>query len=139
MATPKQQAAAKAVIENLHSDKPKPVGEVLENVGYGQISQSPSRILESKGFLEAVNELGLTEELITTSLVEDIKAKAGNRVQELKLGAEVLRMVKREDDSPKQAGNTYNFLFSPETQADVKAIEDRIKARLTQPHVETME
>ncbi len=26
--------------------------------------------------------------------------------------------------------NTYNFIFSPETQADVKNIEDKIKARL---------
>lgn len=29
---------------------------------------------------------------------------------------------------------TYNFLFSPETQASVKLIEDQIKARLMQSH-----
>lgn len=32
---------------------------------------------------------------------------------------------------------TYNFVFNSETQADVKALEEKIKARLLNPHVET--
>lgn len=35
-----------------------------------------------------------------------------------------------------QSLNTYNFIFSPETQADVKAIEDKLKSRLMQNHVQ---
>lgn len=38
-------------------------------------------------------------------------------------------------EAPKsEGGNTYNFLFSPETQADIKALEDKIKARLLNKH-----
>lgn len=32
--------------------------------------------------------------------------------------------------------NTYNFLFSPEVQADVKELEAKIKARLVKPNVQ---
>lgn len=41
-----------------------------------------------------------------------------------------------EEPNQKPTGNTYNFIFSPEVQSDVKAIEDRIKARLIKPHVQ---
>ena len=37
--------------------------------------------------------------------------------------------VENPEDKPKSS-NTYNFLFSAETQAEVKLIEDRIKAQL---------
>ena len=30
--------------------------------------------------------------------------------------------------------HTYNFIFSPETQSDIREIEERLKARLIQPH-----
>lgn len=42
--------------------------------------------------------------------------------------------IENMEDKPKTQ-NTYNFIFNPETQAEVKLIEDRIKARLTQKHV----
>lgn len=34
-----------------------------------------------------------------------------------------------------EGGNTYNFLFSPEAQADIKELEDKIKARLLNKNV----
>jgi len=137
MPTPKQRLAAKAVIENLSGNNPLPTGQVLENVGYGSIVQDPKRILESIGFKQALYDLGLTEELITTSLVEDIKEKPKARLGELKLGAEILGMVKREDETPKsQNNNTYNFIFSKEVQTEVKQIEDKIKSMLIKPHVQ---
>src|ERR1700753_4276924 len=115
--TPRQKKAAKAIVENLQKSKPKPTGEVLESVGYGTIVQDPQRITQSIGFKLALAEYGLTEELITTSLVEDIKAKPKQRVKELGLGAEILGMKKREEEpEKKQGGNTYNFIFSPEVQ-----------------------
>lgn len=42
------------------------------------------------------------------------------------------------DETVKQnsQGNTYNFLFSSETQADVKSIEDKIKSRLINQNVQ---
>jgi len=134
--TVKQRRAAKAVAENVLADKPKNLGVILADIGYSKgITETPSIVTESIGFKKALNDLGLTEDLITTSLVSDIQGKPQNRLGELKLGAELLGMVKREDDTPKNpSGNTYNFLFSSETQAEIAEIESRIKARLTQNH-----
>ena len=41
-------------------------------------------------------------------------------------------------EKPQQV-NTYNFLFSAETQADVRDLEDKIKMRLLQKHEPTKE
>lgn len=72
---------------------------------------------------EIVFELAETSEVDSVRLnaAKDILDRTGHKVP---------------DEVPKVSSvNTYNFLFSAETQADVKAIEDRIKARLIQPHV----
>lgn len=136
--TPRQRKGAKAVIENLTSENPKSLGAVLDSVGYGKIVQDPQRITESPGFKQALAELGLTDELITTSLVNDIKDKPKARLGELKLGAEILGMVKREDSNDKpKVNNTYINIFNPETQADIKLMEEKIKARLIQPNAPT--
>lgn len=92
---------------------------------------------ESPGFKQALAEFGLTEELITVSLVTDIKEKKGKRHQELKLGAEILGMVKREDKQPLEQKNTYNFIFSADVQEKVKMVNEEIKRMLINPpHVQ---
>lgn len=131
--SPRQRKAAIAIVENATKDKPLPTGQVLESVGYGEgLQNQPNRVLESAGFKAAMGELGLTENLIATSLVADIKKKKGKRYHELKMGAEILGMVKRAPEEPPKGPTnaTYNFIFSAETQAEVKAIEERIKAQL---------
>jgi len=102
---------------------------VLANVGYGQIHQNPKRIMESVGFKMALRELGLTEELITSSLVEDIKEKPQQRIQELKLGAEILQMTKKEEE-PKVANTIYNFILDPVFRERIKPLEDALKEQL---------
>lgn len=119
------------MIQNLQKNKPEPLGTVLESIGYSEsMAEMPNRIVEAPGFKQALRDLGLTEELITSSLVQDIKAKPEKRIQELKLGAEILGMVKREDEPTRNQTNTYNFLFSEETQAQIKAIDSIIKQSL---------
>lgn len=57
--------------------------------------------------------------------------------QAIKSGLEMAYRIKgiyETPEPPKEGGNTYNFLFSPETQADIKALEDKIKARLLNKH-----
>ncbi len=134
--TQKQRLAAKAVSENLLADKPKNLGVILADIGYSPgITKTPSMVVESAGFKQALYDLGLTEDLITSSLVDDIRDKPKNRLGELKLGAELLQMVKKDEpEAPKNVGATYNFLFTSETKADVAAIESRIVERLTQQH-----
>lgn len=135
--TPRQKKAAKAIIKNATLAKPKYLGEVLQEVGYGKIGEHPARIIESQGFKQALRDLGLTEELITTSLVFDIENKPKNRLGELRLGAEILGINKREDEPEKREGNTtYNFIFSPNVQAEIKKTDDLIKAQLIKNHVQ---
>jgi len=118
----------------LYSDKPITTGQVLENVGYSdKAAETPSRVLESRGFKQSLAEFGLTEELITCALTEDIKAKPAKRVAELKLGAEILGMVKREEPQRSDVKNTYNFIFSPEVQERVRIVNEDIKKILINP------
>lgn len=136
--TPRQRRAAKAVIENALLDKPKSSAAVLESVGYGTgLQNQPNRVLQGEGFKKALAEFGLTEELITTALVEDIKAKPAQRVKELGLGADILGMRKHEEEpQQKSGGNTYNFIFSKDVQDRVKVIEAEIKQILIKPNVQ---
>src|SRR3990167_6997744 len=93
--TVRQRKVAKAYVDNFLSGKPVSTGQVLKSVGYGAgLKNSPKRVIESEGFKSALAEFGLTEELITSSLVEDIKAKPKSRVQELKLGFALISSTK---------------------------------------------
>lgn len=136
--TLKQRAAAKAYIDNFLSGKPITTKAILENVGYSKaITINPQYVTESVGFKQSLAEFGLTEELITSSLVIDIKDKKGKRHQELKLGAEILGMIKREEAPKLENKTTYNFIFSPEVQDRVKHINEDIKRMLINaPHVQ---
>lgn len=97
MPTPKQKEAAKLIAENIGSREG--IGGAMRKAGYSKsTSLTPQRLTETKGFKEAIKEYGLTEELITCSLVDDIKAKPLNRLGELRLGSEILGM-KLEDNS----------------------------------------
>lgn len=72
---------------------------MLEKVGYSKsiATARPKAILESVGVRNALAEYGLTEELITTALVEDINNKKHKRLGELRLGAEILGLNEPED------------------------------------------
>ena len=90
MSTQKQKAAVKDLSENIR----KPLGEIMRQNDYSiSTSESPQRLTESKGFKEEMKNYGLTEELIASSLVEDIELKPQNRIQELNLGAKILKMT----------------------------------------------
>ena len=125
--TPRQKKGAKALMDNLLKDKPESVGMVLKSVGYGTgLQNQPKRVLQSEGFKTALEEYGLTEELITTSLVEDIKAKPKARVKELGLGADILGMRKREEPDKPKSTNVYNFIFNEQFKEKVKPLEDAL-------------
>ena len=61
-------------------------------------ANTPQKLTESEGYKMLLEESGLTQELIATSLVDDIKAKPKARLGELSLGADILGM--------KQKGNS---------------------------------
>lgn len=89
MATPKQRKALKEMVENGGV-----ASSAMVKVGYSEnTAKCPSKLTKSKGFKELMDELGLTEDLIVGSLVEDIRMKPQNRKPELELGAKIRGML----------------------------------------------
>ena len=119
-----QRKTAEAKLNN-----PDLQGEKLvEAGGYGEsVQKTPAKALESIGYKKALADFGLTEELITTALVEDIKNKPKKRISELGLGADILGMRKR--DIPDESTKTVvavqviiNAGSNPKDRTDAEAI-----------------
>lgn len=139
-------------MENLLQSTPKSTGQVLENIGYSKgVTETPNMVLGTEGFKQALAETGLKKALEKAGINPDKIAekinillnaadKEGNSDftaidKGLKHATAIYGITEEPVKNP--SNNTYNFLFSAETQADVKAIEDKIKARLIQKNVQT--
>jgi hypothetical protein len=143
--TPRQRKAAKEVVENLMKDEPLPTGQVLENVGYSKgVSETPSMVLETQGFKDALSETGLREALIAQGInpkkiAEKIDvlldAKNGENAdynaidKGLKHATAIYGVL---GEKPPETKNTYNFIFDANVQGEIKKMEDNIKSLLTQ-------
>jgi hypothetical protein len=113
MPTLKQQKLAKLRLENPHLEK----GELVELGGYSPaVIKTPAKALESKGYKEALAQYGLTEELVTTALVEDIENKPNKRVNELALAADILGMKKG-------GGTTNNIVIIRPSDEEMELVE----------------
>lgn len=58
---------------------------------------NPSKLTKSRGFEILCKRVGLTDNLILKSLVEDIKKKPQKRIEELKLAANIRRLTAKEN------------------------------------------
>ena len=118
MATRRQRKAVDKMVEN--------GGMVIQAMKDAEYSpntyHTPSKLTQSKGFKEICEENGLTHNLITKSLVEDIEKKPQKRLGELGLGAEILGM--RKQDSP-DGGVKVNVLIVDKGLADKYGITPR--------------
>jgi len=94
MPTSKQKRAVDKMVENGGN-----ASRAMLEAGYSEnTAHTPSKLLNSKGFMELMDEKGLTDTLIVDALVEDIKAKPGNRTQELTLAVKLRgRIIERAD------------------------------------------
>ena len=92
VSTARQKVAARIRHENpTISDR-----DVLLGANYDlSTAERPTLITQSIGYKYELAKYGLTEELITSSLVEDIQAKPQKRVRELELGADILYIKKK--------------------------------------------
>ena len=85
MATIRQKKALNKIVENGGN-----VSKAMRDVGYSPATaENPSKLLDSKGFMQLMDEKGLTDDLIINSLRDDIEAKPGNRTQELTLAVKM--------------------------------------------------
>lgn len=142
--TPIQQKGAKAVVENLLSDNPKPTGQVLESVGYSKnFAEQPSRVIESGGFQQALASTGLRKALEKAGINSGKIAEKINVLLEAKNGdnddygaidkglkhATAIYGITDEKDKPNTV--VYNFFHSPDIQETVKVFEQELKDKIT--------
>ena len=101
MATLKQIDAVEKLVENGGV-----VSRAMIDANYSlATAKTPQKLTESKGFKEICKKYGLTESLILKSLVSDIKKKPKERVKELNLGAEILKLKDKEESSQNVVNN----------------------------------
>lgn len=87
--------------------------------GYTEASaRNPKNLTERDGFKQLCEDNGLTEHLLVTSLVDDIKNKPKNRKQELELGFKVIGRLRDDKEGPTIA--VYNF-FNEQQQKRIAA------------------
>jgi hypothetical protein len=61
-------------------------GEAMREAGYSDtVIKSPSKVTESKGFIMAMNDVGLDIDTLNRALADDIELKPQNRLGELTL------------------------------------------------------
>ena len=94
MPTIKQEKAVALIVENGGN-----VSRAMRDAGYSpETAKTPSKLTDSIGYQEVLDKYGLTEELIITSLVEDIEKKPQDRKPELELGAKMRGMIINKQD-----------------------------------------
>lgn len=99
MATHLQKRALEKVVEYGRAGKRINKGKILREIGYsGTTAIAPTKVFESKGFLELCDEIGLTDDFLTKALYEDIKTKKGKREKELRLGFQIKGKLKGEGE-----------------------------------------
>jgi len=81
--THKQKRLAELVVENRrHDNKPKPMGELVREAGYSEATViKPSEITESKGFRQAMIDIGADESKLASVFNSGLDA---NRVDIIK-------------------------------------------------------
>jgi len=75
--------------------------QALKDTGYSKAVQSNQNVLKTKGFLQAMNEMGLTDELLVSSLVKDVQNEKRRTVNHLQLGFKLRGHLKEKSNEQK--------------------------------------
>ena len=90
MPTIKQKNAVKEIVGNGGN-----ITKAMRKVGYSEGTiNTPQKLTESQGFKSLMESQGLSPEFLNTCLKDDIKAKKGNRFQELQLSYKLHGLLK---------------------------------------------
>lgn len=88
--------------------------------------------IEEKSLRQALEEQGVTKQKIALKVNELLDNKDPNAIDKGLKHALAINGVTPDEEKPK-GNTTYNILFSAETQADIREIENRIKTKLLNP------
>lgn len=110
--TTRARKLAKEFMDNLGSNRGTTTQQLMLRAGYAPASaKAQTPILRGAGFIQAMAELGLTQELVTSSLVTDILEKPQHRAFELSIAAKILGLDRRVDDTPSQTMAIQNAII----------------------------
>lgn len=100
------------------------IAQAMREAKYDETTiKNPKNLTESKGFKELCEEAGLTDELLLTALVDDIREKPKDRVAELRLAAQLRGRLSEQTN----AGTTNNIIVFGDGQSEL--IARRLLAR----------
>lgn len=85
--------------------------------------------VKRKSLKQALIDQGITEDYLAKKVDKLLTSDDESSIDKGLKHATSIYGIQSDDDRPK-VNNTYNFLFSEETKAEVKQIEEKIKARL---------
>lgn len=125
---PRQRKLAQLMVENMRTGKEKHLGVLVKQAGYTDaMATKPVVVTRSQGFLAALDELGLTDDLVVSSLVEDIRLKPQRRAFELSIAAKIRGLDRRADEGSSGAIQIANALImiAPPSNGSVKPLKDR--------------
>jgi len=132
MATIKQRKVAQLIIENETLDKPLTGGQMLEKVSYSVgIQKQPSRILESEGVKEALNDYGFNEEnakYVVASILMDEERDANARLK----ASDMVFKVHGTYAAEKRTSLNVNVEADITDKADLNAIRQEFEDKLKQ-------
>lgn len=110
--TPRQKKLAQGVLEAVRTRANTPKTKLLQEAGYSlKLSQQPSRIIESQGFLVEMAKLGLTKEKAVSALVFDIDNKPLRRAFELSIAGKWLGLEQK-NDTPNNSMSIQNAVIN---------------------------
>ena len=133
MATLKQKALAKAIVENAEREKPLNKKELVVSSGYSVISAESSAhlLMEQAGVKAELAVLGFdvaTAKSVVGEILTDERKMPKDRLKAADMVFKVHGAYVPE--LPPSQSNTYNIFFNPEIQKATLAYEESLKALL---------
>ena len=128
--TEKQKRAADNIIAQKASGENVNKGKALKDAGYSdQMAKTPKAVTESKGFLTYMADAGITEQNLAVMLSEDLSAKPGDRLGELKFAASIMGIEGAKDTGSAVQVNVMldkmrNFIDGEVVSEDGEVVED---------------
>jgi hypothetical protein len=130
MATTKQKKIAKLLIENEFLDKPLTGKQMLAKVSYSEgLQKQPSRILESEGVKEALNDYGFNEEN-AKAVVAEILLNSDNEPHSRLKAADMTFKVYGSYAAEKSTSLNVNVEARVDDKDDLNVIREKFDAEL---------
>ena len=114
---------------DIESSKPEKVASVIAVENLAKPSVALAVEIKQETLRSALEKQGVTPQKIAQKIDGLLEHKDPNAIDKGLKHATNIYGIEDLNEKPKSITN-YNFLFSPETQAEIKEIEDKIKQRL---------